>query len=281
MSAVTTINWLPSWAHATDSSDAPARAFYGDDGCVHFTHLKRIGDSGEQFLASIAEPHKSSASQDLGSTVHALVLGQREDRPVVCFPGKVRSGKAWETLEAENPTATIVTQSTWSLAERIAASVLRNPTAIEYMAGARFEVPLRWEDDGVPCSTSGIDIVGEGRIGDLKTANSTHIEKFQRQAFSYSYHAQMAFYARGARANGIDVSRGLFIVAVETVAPFEVVVHDIDAELVDLAEKQVSLWLERFRVYRECGQWPPRAQSSVLWTVPSWMKGDDDEEADS
>ncbi len=269
--------FLPSWVNATDPGDEPVR-FYAEDGCVHFTHLKRLGDSGKQFLAAIAEPHKSSAPQELGSTVHALVLGQRADRPVVCFPGKVRSGKVWEAFEAENPTATIVTSATWALAERIAGSVLRNPTAIEYMTGAQFEMPLAWDDGGVPCSTSGVDIVGGGRIGDLKTANSTHIEKFQRAAFGYSYHCQMAFYRRGAIAKGIDVSRGMFILAVETVPPFEVVVHDLDAELVDLAEKTVSLWLEKFRVYRESNQWPPRAQSSVLWTVPTWMQEDDDDE---
>lgn len=263
---------------AATSITAGSPRFYAEDGCVHFTHLKKLADSGEQFLSAIANPFKSSEAQELGSTVHALTLGQREDRPVLCFPGKVRSGKAWETFEADNPTATIVTSATWAKAERIAASVLRNPTAIEYMAGARFEVPLTWDECGVPCSTSGIDIIGSGRIGDLKTANTTHIETFQRQAFGYAYHAQMAFYARGARAHGIDVSRGLFILAVETVPPYEVVVHDLDSDLVEIAEKSVSLWLEKFRVFREANQWPPRAQSSVLWSPPAWMQHGPDEE---
>jgi hypothetical protein len=276
--AAPSVTYLESWRNATDPSDPPP-VFYAEDGCVHFTHLKKLADSGEQFLTAISEPHRSSDAQELGSCVHALTLGQRKDRPVVCYTGKIRSGKAWEAFEAENAGATIVNATTWAKAERIAASVLRNPTAIEYMAGARFEVPLRWDDGGVPCSTSGVDIVGGGRIGDLKTANTTHIEKFQRQAFGYSYHAQMAFYARGAKANGIDTSRGLFILAVETVPPYEVVVHDIDADLLDLADKTISIWLEKFRVYRESNQWPPRAQSSVLWTVPTWMQGDEEDDA--
>ncbi len=277
---VTTINYLQSW-HDAEARDAATSPFYADDGRVHLTHLKAIGDSGKQYLAAIQRPRKSSPQQELGTAVHSLVLGERPGKPVVCYPGKTRAGKAWEAFEAEHAGATILNASEWARAQDIAASVLADDVAREFMAGARFEVPLQWDDGGVPCATSGVDIVAPNRVGDLKTANSTHIEKLQRASFGYSYHCQLAWMRRGAVANGLDVSGGLFVVAVETVPPYETVVLEMSEGLIDLAERTVSLWLERFRVYRESNQWPGRAQSAVVWPVPSWMRDDDEEEGDS
>ena len=47
--------------------------------------------------------------------------------------------------------------------------------------------------------------------------------------------------------------------------------------MIDLAERTVSLWMEKLRVYTECKQWPGYAQSSVPLDVPAWMQ---DEEAE-
>jgi hypothetical protein len=117
-----------------------------------------------------------------------------------------------------------------------------------------------------------------GRIGDLKTTNTTEIEKWQRQAFSFSYHCQMAWYRRGCVANGIDVSRGMFLLGVDVKPPHEVVVLEMSEDLIDLAERTVSLWLEKFKVFSESKQFPGRAQSAVVWSVPAWMR--EEEEAD-
>jgi hypothetical protein len=241
---------------------------------VHFSQLKRIGDSGLQYLEAL-KGGKSSPAQVLGTSVHAMVLGCRPGESLVRYSGR-RAGKEWDAFEAEHAGATILNDAEWTKAQAIAESVLRDPVAREYMDVARFEVPLSWDEGGILCETSGVDIVTPSRIGDLKTAATTHIEKFQRQAFGFNYHAQMAFYARGAKANGLDVSQGVFVVAVETCPPYEVVVHELSADLLDLGDRTVSLWLERYRVYRDSNQWPGRAQSAVVWSVPSWMASDDD-----
>ncbi len=247
------------------------------DVAVHFSTLKRIGDSGLQYLEALRGARSSSAAQVLGTAVHSMVLGSRPGESLARYSGR-RAGKEWDAFESANAGATILNDTEWTKAAAIAESVRRDPVAREFMIGARFEVPLSWEEDGVLCSTSGVDIVQPTRIGDLKTAATTHIDRFQRQAFGFSYHAQMAFYARGARANGLDVSHGVFVVAVETCPPYEVVVHELSEDLLDLGDKTVALWLERYRTYRESNQWPGRAQSAVVWSVPSWMSADDDDE---
>ena len=244
---------------------------------VNYSTLKKIADSGVQYQHALGETSAPTAPMSLGSAVHAMTLGQRPDQPVVCFHGR-RAGKAWEAFEAEHAGATILNEAEWEKAAAISAAVLADPIAREYMARARFEVPLTWDDGGVLCGTSGIDIVQPNRIGDLKTARTTHIDSFQRQAFGFGYHCQLAWYRRGARANGFDVSGGLFVVAVETVAPYEVVVHEMSEDLIDLGERTISLWLEKYRTYSESNQWPGRAQSAVVWTVPSWMQDEDDDD---
>lgn len=271
------VNYLDSWKDAKDPSDPPPIRTCDADGSVHFSQLKRIGDSGKQYLEALRHGGRSSPAQMLGTAVHTMVLGARPGESIARYSGR-RAGKEWEAFEAAHVGATILNDAEWSKAEAAAAAVLADPVAREHMAGARFEVPLRWDENGVLCSTSGVDIVSPTRIGDLKTAATTHIDRFQKQAFGFSYHAQLAFYARGARANGLDISGGLFVIAVEMCPPHEVVVHELAEDLIDLGDRTVTLWLERYRAYRDSDQWPGRAQSAVVWSTPTWMHSSDDEE---
>ena len=268
----------PSCSEPT-SAHAPAEVRTCDpDGTHHFSHLKRLALSGKQYLHAVNTPTVPSPAMLLGTGVHSMVLGGRPEKPVVRFHGDTRKGNAWKAFKAANPGAEILTAPEWDHALQISRAVLADPIAQERLAGARFEVPLAWEEDGIRFSTSGVDILGNGALGDLKTATTTNPEDLQRQAFKMFYHCQLAFYRRGARANGLDVSRGLFLLCVETKGPHEVVDLELSEGLIDLADRTVSLWIEKLRTYRDANQWPGYAQSPVVWDVPSWMREDDGEE---
>lgn len=274
------VNFLPSWRNATDPSDSPAFRVCDEDGTHHFSHVKKLDDSGKQYIHAVNSDFEPTRAMLIGTGVHHIVLGKRPGSKVVRFPGEKRVGAEWKAFAAKRVGSDILTIPEWDEAEEIATAVLCDPVAQEHLVGARFEVPLTWEDGGVKCSTSGVDIIqGEKkRIGDLKTTNTTQIEKWQRQAFSFSYHAQMCWYRRGCIANGIDVSGGMFLLGVDIKPPFEVVVLEMTEDLIDLGEKTISLWLEKLRVFKESNQWPGRAQSAVPWGVPAWMREDDDDE---
>ena len=271
-----TDNYLPSWKAATDPTD-----FLHSDGSVHFSDLKAIADSGVQYIHRLSRRFEPTRAMLIGTGVHHIVLGQRPTSKVARFKGARRAGKEWEAFEAAHPGYDILTQPEWDEAEQIATAVLTDPVAKDFLEGARFEVPLSWEDGGLKCSTTGVDIVQPGRIGDLKTTNTTEIESWQRQAFKFSYHCQMAWYRRGCVANGIDVSRGMFLLGVDTKAPHEVVVLEMSEDLIDLAEKTLSLWMERLKVYIDARQFPGRAQSAIPWTVPAWMRDEEEEDDDA
>jgi hypothetical protein len=272
-----------SAATSLASGVVPLR-FCAEDGTVHFTDLKKIPDSGVQYLHSVNTPHREpTRGMLIGTGVHHIVLGKQAGSKVVRYPGEKRVGNDWKAFAAKHTGYDILTIPEWDEAEQIAAAVLADPVARECLDGAEFEVPLTWEDGGIRCSTRGVDIVQRARrrIGDLKTTNTTAIAAWQRQAFAMSYHCQLAWYRRGCVANGIDVSCGMFLLGVDTKPPFETVVLEMTEELTDLADRTISLWLERLRVYTASGQFPGRAQGPVPWGLPAWARDDenDDEEA--
>lgn len=262
----------------------PALRYCAEDGTVHFTDLKKIPDSGVQYLHSVNSPHRDpTRGMLIGTGVHHIVLGKQAGSKVARYAGEKRVGNDWKVFASKHEGYDILTAPEWAEAEEIAAAVLRDPVAQEFLDGAEFEVPLSWEDGGVKCSTRGVDIVQRAhkRIGDLKTTNTTAVQAWQRQAFNFSYHCQLAWYRRGCVANGIDVSGGMFLLGVDTKAPFETVVLEMTEELADLADRTISLWLERLRVYTASGQFPGRAQSAVPWTVPSWARDDESEDEEA
>ncbi len=247
------------------------------DGTHHFSQVKKLALSGKQYLHAVNTPHEPTRAMLIGTAVHHIVLGPRAGNPVLRYPGNSRVGNVWKDFAAANPGAEILTVPEWDEAEEIATAVLCDPVAVARLSGARFETPLIWEDGGLKCSTSGVDIISNDgeELCDLKTTNTVEPEAWKRQAFKMGYPMQMAWYRRGARANGIKASRGLFLLGVETRAPFEVVELELTEAMIDLAERTVSLWMEKLRVFTDSKQWPGYAQSSVPLDVPSWMREDD------
>ncbi len=101
------------------------------------------------------------------------------------------------------------------------------------------------------------------------------------------YPQQLAFYRRGARANGIDVSHGLFVLGVETKAPYEVVDLVLTEDMIEYADRCVSLWLERLRSYlgacpnpKTYRDWPGYAQTPIPFDVPHFLRTSRDDEED-
>jgi hypothetical protein len=248
---------------------------------LNFSKLKHVARSGLHFHHGATTTTEPNRGMTVGSVSHFLVFGAQRvgAKPLVKYDGR-RAGKEWEAFAAKHADAEIVSASEWTDAEAIADAVRRDPVAQARLAGARFEVPLTWEDSGFRCSTSGIDIVNAGALCDLKTTTTTEPEAWKRHAFRLFYHCQMAWYRRGAVANGIDVSKGLYLLGVEAKPPHAVVELEMTWRLIDLANRTIDLWLSKLRTYVDSDQWPGYAQNPVPWDVPSWMDHGDGEEED-
>ena len=276
--AIPGVTFLPSWAKATDPSDPPPFRTCDEDGTHHFSHIKALALSGKQYIHRVNTPFEATAAMRLGTCIHQIVLGARPGKDVIVYSGKTRQGKAWEAFEEEHEGAdTIVTANEWSKAEEIADAIMRDPLSRPYLDGSRKEVPLAWEESGLKFSTSGIDILPEGMLGDLKSTGTVEPDKLKKHIGRMSWAEQVVFYRRGARLHGIDTSKGLFLLCAETKAPFEVVPFELTERRIDMAERTVSLWIEKLRVYTTCGMWPGYTQAPIPLDIEPWQEDDDDD----
>ncbi len=258
---------------------APLRICH-EDGTHHFSDVKRLNDSGRSYLYYCNAPIEPTRAMLIGTAVHFFTLGERQGaKPIVLFEGGARRGKGWESFRDANKGAEILTVTEWSEAQAIAAALKEHPLAIERFEGARFEVPLTWEEDGLLCSTSGIDIVLAAMIGDLKVTSATEPTAWTRQAWRMLYPQQLAWYRRAALANGLDVSQGLFLLGVEASPPYDVVPLDLTEGMIDYADRSVCGWLEKLRVLRDSyprpmsvADWPGYTQSPMPFDLPKFMQ---------
>jgi PDDEXK-like domain of unknown function (DUF3799) len=259
-----------------------------EDGTHHHSTLKKLALSGAQYLQAVNYPTKPTSAMLLGSLVHFLILGARTGaKPLIKYDGQTRQGNAWKEFAALHSDSEILTAPEWAEGEEIAEEIRNDPAVRARITGARLEVPLVWEEGGLKFSTSGVDILtSDDAAGDLKTTTSVNPETWTKQAFRMHYPQQLALYRRGLRAHGIRCSRGLFLLGAEIRAPFECVDLELTEGMIDFADRTVSLWIEKLRVYRESiphpkkpKDWPGYAQSPIPFDVPTWMQeGDEDDD---
>lgn len=252
----------------------PARTVWDP---VHFSDLRCMALSPAHFKASVAQRWESTKAMRIGTIVHHMALGPHRTKPLKCFDGLERKGNAWKDFAAENPGGELVTMTEWMEAKPIADAVLADPIAGPLIRGGRREVPLKWKDGAIECETDGLDLVGNGFIADLKRTSCTEPGGFARHAAKNLWHCQMAYYRRAAIANGIDVSKDVYLIGVEPEPPYAVTVMRLPEVTLLQGDKSCALWLEKLQMARENDHWPTYTQTIVDFDLPPWMGGDEDE----
>ena len=268
------------------------------DGALHFSTLKHIAESPLHFRHVLEHGVPVTAPMRIGTGVHRIVLGPQAGHDVVTWPDR-RAGKAWEAFEAKHKALgnDILSKGEWAKAEEIAKAVEADERArsLIHEVGARHEVPLRWEIDGVPFATRGIDLVhgGEavqfegpnrivGGIADLKSAKTANPRHFPREALRMHYHVQLALYEEGARQNGIDTSDGVRLIAAESKAPYPVQVYRLTPAALELGRKILAIWIETLKACAQANHWPAYSDAEIdLDAPPEAVEldfGDDDED---
>lgn len=265
----------------TDEAIRHLLPYLEPDGALHFSTLKHVDDSPMHLRHAVVHGIKVTKPMRVGTIVHRIVLGPQQGHDVVIYPDK-RMGKMWQLFEKAHANDTIVTQAEWEEAEPIAEAVLRDPKVVELLLGSRREVPIRWSNNGIPCSTRGIDVVNDALriIADLKTTRCSKPRAFMRQAVGMHYHAQLAHYEDGALANGIDCSGGVKIIAVETKPPYPVTIFNLPQAVREAGRNKLAMWISTLKGCAEINHWPAYAQSEVEFELPLWMGSDLDEDND-
>ncbi|MEM9194841.1 MAG: PD-(D/E)XK nuclease-like domain-containing protein [Myxococcota bacterium] len=156
--------------------------------------------------------------------------------------------------------AAIVTTAEYDQAQRCAEVVRADRIGAQLLQGDT-EVPLRWSVLDRPCAGQ-LDVCGESGVTDLKTTTKSEPGWFERHALGMVYHAQLAWYAEGARQNQRPAEE-LHIVAVEIKPPFAVTGFRLTDRAVEEGEKMIRLWMERLAGCEAADEWPAYVQSIV------------------
>lgn len=225
---------------------------------VRFSHLKAMAQSPAHYMHRISEESKSSAAQQLGTAVHAMVLG---GNPVVAYDG-VRRGKEYEAFVVKHAGSTILTAADHTKAMEMHDAVATCDLAASLLRGAHKEHRFGWRIGDRDCQGTP-DAYTSDYVVDLKTCASSDPRRFMWDARKYHYASQLSWYMHGLRAAGHAAPRDAYIIAVESAPPHCVVVYHLTERMLDVAERTWRGWWERLMVCEASQSWPGYAQTYV------------------
>ncbi len=235
-----------------------------DDRTYH--GLPRLSASGAKTLLKSParyrwereHPAKPTAAMEFGTMFHALVLEPQvfAERYALSpgFDRRTKEGKAAaEQWAADNAGRIAVTGDDWDRVHAMARAVELSGAG-DLMTGGRFEVPVLWERDGVPCKAK-IDCITDQAIIDLKTTSADDEDGLQRAAWSFGYHISAAAYIEAAlMLTGKQLPK--IFAFVSSTAPHDVVLMEAGE---DFVARGHALWDKAIRTYAACVEfddWP-------------------------
>lgn len=219
-----------------------------------------------------------SKSTDLGTRVHAFVLGKGEDQLALLDFENYRTDKAKAARDAARAAGKVPTlPHEEAEAQTIAAAVLSHDIAGGLFAEGDAEQSVFWPDqefgtwcrmrmdhatwlDGMPC------------IVDFKTTADASPKAFAKSCAEYGYHRQDPWYREGwATVLGCHPDEIDFLfVTVQTTGPHLVMTYRLLAEDVDLGREQNRIACEVYRDCTESGTWPAWSESIEDLPLPGW-----------
>jgi hypothetical protein len=238
------------------------------------TQARQLLESPARYKYALTARRESSATFDLGSAVHARVLGVGWGIEELEFDS-FRSKAAQEARDAAREAGLIpMLSKDLEQVHAMTEATLAHPTArVLFEEASGREVSVFSEVDGVPVRCR-FDALGDPRDGgriavDLKTTLDASPGGFTRSVASYGYDVQAAHYEDTLEADGEERPRMVFI-CVEKAAPHLVAVHRLSALWEQMGAVKAQ---ESRRLYRECtesGVWPGYPEEVHTLEPPAW-----------
>lgn len=224
-------------------------------------------------------PPEPTATFDTGHAAHKLVLGVGPD--IVVVPGE-----RWDTKEAKTQVAEAreagqvpVKQDVFDTVTAMAAALREHPIASALLSdGGHPESSLLWRDETTNivrrCRLDWRPAPKTGRtIGvDYKTGMSANPDEFAKQAATYGYDLQAAWYTDGLIACGLADTDAQFVFIVQSKKPpYLVTVCQIPTADIRIARVRNRQAID---LYADCtarNHWPGYADNDVAHVaLPYW-----------
>lgn len=279
---------------------------------VRVSTLRRIDPdrgSAAHYLDAVIEEHfpsperekATSALIQRGLVAHDLAA----NRPIAVWESR-RAGKDWEAFQAAHKEERIASATDMRLGRGMMAAIDADPHARALMFGprCRHEERIFWEHLGVPMSSTPDvvttvdevsrdgEVIEAQAIVDLKTTGgSCHPDAFGRACLQ-RYAVQLAAYrlARRCELRYLEDDGKpyppihCYIVGVEQQPPHGVTVFRFTERALQFGERQLSLWMERYRQCLAADAWPGYSQTILDLDAEDEAPGlifDDDDATDT
>lgn len=228
---------------------------------------------------------KRTKALDLGWYVHlATHEPERFKSEVAVAPkvdGRTKVGKKkLEAFAALHPDSYIIDADTSKKVIGITESLLRHPTAREFLESRGFnEVSILWDDDehGIRCKAR-IDRVATISdwpiVGDTKTTKDASRREFERSIEKYGYDVSAVHYLSGLEKlvpipDGNAFRRFVFFV-VETHPPYCVAVYELEDEALEEGARKRDRYIRTWKECTESGVWPGYDSGINYISLPPW-----------
>lgn len=220
-----------------------------------------------EYIRPQGKEENSTASKELGSIVHALVLEPHEfiHRYFVIeqeIDRRTREGKAlWAKAMQDASQKMLVEADVYQQAILMRDAVLNHPDASNLLKGAQIEKTIYWidPDTNILCKCRPDALFLSDSINyacDLKTSKDGSPRAFKFDIDEYGYHIQAAMVSEGCKhALNIDM-RDFLHAIVESKDPYAVAVYPLDQRSLEQGRKLFKKALCDLKECLEADKWP-------------------------
>ena len=202
----------------------------------------------------------------IGTLCHLAVLEpDKLDKAFALRPEgldlRTKDGKAWKESVGDLP---ILDASEATMLAGMTASVAKHPAASALLANSKKEVSLFSTHRNGLKLKGRIDVLGNGFIADVKTAEAGDTQNFASAIFRYNYHVQAAMYCQLA---GVET---FSFIAVEKAPPFAVAVYELSPKALQIGYSALNTALELIAECEDRNVWPAYSSQKQVIDLPSW-----------
>ena len=249
----------------------------------------------------IAEREKQSTiSQELGTSIHCALLQPEKFNTYIIFdeteiieeltsegfasPRSTKKYKEWKSdFGKKNSGYTIISLETSDICNIIKENIDLNPYASTLLTAEGIcekriyfdieEVEITGQPDKIVYP---FEYFQNGAIIDIKSCQKADEKSFVRDFWKYRYDIQASLYQYGVKKTYPEFENvneiPFFIIAVETVAPYGIIVYEIKQEDLNSAYDESVFLIKQYKLCETTGYYNSYENKIITIEKPNYMK---------